>query len=82
MRHGSLTPIAENFFLKQVSGDRAEFMTFSFWESREAIESFAGHDIDKAVYYPEDDRYLMMDIELQALSLTIRFICYDSYYQS
>jgi heme-degrading monooxygenase HmoA len=47
------------WILKQVSGDRAEFVTFSFWESREAIEAFAGHDIDKAVYYPEDDRYLI-----------------------
>ena len=24
-----------------------------------AIEAFAGEDIDRAVYYPEDDRYLL-----------------------
>jgi hypothetical protein len=31
----------------------------SFWDSRHAIEAFAGHDIDKSVYYPDDDRYLI-----------------------
>jgi heme-degrading monooxygenase HmoA len=41
------------------TGDRAEFLTVSLWESREAIEGFAGHDIDRAVFYPEDERYLV-----------------------
>ena len=40
-------------------GARAEFVTVSLWESREAIASFAGPDIDRAVFYPEDDRYLV-----------------------
>jgi heme-degrading monooxygenase HmoA len=31
----------------------------SFWESREAIAGFAGQDIEKAVFYPEDDRFLV-----------------------
>ena len=31
----------------------------SFWETREAIEGFAGRDIEKAVFYPEDDRFLV-----------------------
>jgi hypothetical protein len=25
----------------------------------EDIESFAGEDVERAVYYPEDDRYLL-----------------------
>jgi heme-degrading monooxygenase HmoA len=45
--------------LTRVEGDRAEIIAFSLWESREAIEGFAGPDIEKAVYYPEDDRYLL-----------------------
>jgi heme-degrading monooxygenase HmoA len=45
--------------LWQVSGDRAEFVTLSFWESRQAIQGFAGEDIEKAVFYPEDDRFLV-----------------------
>ena len=40
-------------------GDRAEILTMSLWDSRAAIEGFAGADIDRAVYYPEDDRYLV-----------------------
>jgi len=31
----------------------------SWWESREAIVAFAGEDIERAVFYPEDDRYLL-----------------------
>ncbi|GAA1957765.1 hypothetical protein [Microbacterium deminutum] len=34
-------------------------MTVSRWESLEAIKGFAGVDIETAVYYPEDDRFLV-----------------------
>ena len=47
------------WILKRIDGERAEFMTLSFWNSLEAVEQFAGHDINRAVYYPEDDRYLI-----------------------
>ena len=36
-----------------------EFITFSLWESEDAIRAFAGDDIETAVYYPEDDRFLI-----------------------
>jgi len=36
-----------------------EIMTVSRWESLEAIKGFAGEDIHRAVYYPEDDEYLV-----------------------
>jgi heme-degrading monooxygenase HmoA len=42
-------------------GDRAEFVTVSFWESRRAIEAFAGQDIDVAVFYPDDNQFLIED---------------------
>jgi len=45
--------------LCRTDGDQAEFVTVSFWESREAIEGFAGQDIEKAVFYPEDERFLV-----------------------
>jgi heme-degrading monooxygenase HmoA len=45
--------------LSRLEGDRAEIVTVSFWESRAAIEAFAGPDISRAVFYPEDDRYLI-----------------------
>jgi heme-degrading monooxygenase HmoA len=45
--------------LWRVVGDRVEFITMSFWESRDAIRAFACDDIDRAVFYPEDDRFLV-----------------------
>lgn len=45
--------------LWRIVGDRAEFVTVSFWESRQSIQAFAGPDIDKAVFYPDDDRFLI-----------------------
>ncbi len=33
--------------------------TLSFWDSLEAIRTFAGDPIDQAVFYPEDDRELL-----------------------
>ena len=36
-----------------------EVVTLSFWASRDAIHGFAGDDIERAVYYPEDDGYLL-----------------------
>jgi heme-degrading monooxygenase HmoA len=45
--------------LRRVSGDDAEFLLISLWESEEAIRRFAGEDLERAVYYPEDDEYLL-----------------------
>ncbi len=45
--------------LTRDSEDRTEFTLVSLWESREAIEAFAGADIGRAVFYPEDDEYLV-----------------------
>jgi heme-degrading monooxygenase HmoA len=47
------------WMLRRDEGDRTEFITLSFWESRDAIRGFAGDDIERAVFYPEDDRYLV-----------------------
>ncbi|MET1052331.1 MAG: hypothetical protein ABWX65_06810 [Mycetocola sp.] len=39
--------------------DRTEVRTLSLWRSRDDIVAFAGADIAAAVFYPEDDRYLI-----------------------
>ena len=44
---------------RRIDGDRAEFVVTSLWESREAIEAFAGEDIEVARFYPEDERFLV-----------------------
>lgn len=36
-----------------------EFITLSLWETVDAIRAFAGEDIEAAVLYPEDQRYLI-----------------------
>jgi heme-degrading monooxygenase HmoA len=36
-----------------------EIVTVSRWQSLDAIKGFAGADIERAVFYPEDDRYLV-----------------------
>jgi heme-degrading monooxygenase HmoA len=45
--------------LRRIVNDRAEFLLLSLWESEEAIRRFAGDDIEKAVFYPEDERFLV-----------------------
>ena len=47
------------YLVSRPDGDRTEFVTISFWDSRESIVAFAGEDIDQAVFYTEDDRYLV-----------------------
>ena len=45
--------------LRRVIGARAEFLLLSLWESEDAIRRFAGDDIGRAVFYPEDERFLV-----------------------
>ena len=41
------------------AGDRAEFLLLSLWEDEAAIRRFAGDDLERAVFYPQDDRFLV-----------------------
>jgi heme-degrading monooxygenase HmoA len=45
--------------LRRVAGGKAEWLLISLWESEEAIRRFAGDDISRAVFYPEDERFLV-----------------------
>ena len=45
--------------LRRIAGDEAEFLLITFWDSLDAIRAFAGPDIETAIYYPEDDAYLL-----------------------
>jgi heme-degrading monooxygenase HmoA len=48
------------YVLTRDLGDgRTEITTLSFWSSLDSIRAFAGDDISVAVFYPEDDRYLL-----------------------
>jgi heme-degrading monooxygenase HmoA len=45
--------------LRKKGTTTAEFLVLSFWEDFDAIRKFAGPDVEKAHYYPEDERYLL-----------------------
>jgi heme-degrading monooxygenase HmoA len=47
------------WMLRRDDGDRSEIVTFSLWDSTDSIRAFAGDDIDQAVFYPDDDRFLI-----------------------
>ncbi len=53
------------WILRRDEGDTTEFVTLSFWDSLEAVEGFAGSDPTRAVFYPEDDSFLVeRDLEV------------------
>jgi len=45
--------------LRREGAERADFLVLSLWESEEAVARFAGKEIGRAVYFPEDERYLI-----------------------
>ena len=47
------------YILRRVEGETAHFLFVSLWDSVDAIAAFAGADIEKAYYYPEDAEYLL-----------------------
>ncbi len=46
-------------FLKRTDSEHAYFDLITFWESLDVIRNFAGDDIEKAKYYPEDKDFLI-----------------------
>lgn len=45
--------------LRRIEGDRCEYTLLTLWDSIDAVKAFAGDDIATAVFYPEDDRFLV-----------------------
>jgi heme-degrading monooxygenase HmoA len=45
--------------LRRMQGEHCEFMLISLWESMSAVREFAGENPEKAVYYPEDEQFLL-----------------------
>jgi heme-degrading monooxygenase HmoA len=46
------------WLLRRDDGDTTRFLALSMWNSYDAIRAFAGDDVEAAVLYPEDERYL------------------------
>ncbi len=51
--------LGAQMWTRDLGDGRTEVMTISWWSSRTDIEGFASQDIDVAVFYPEDDDYLI-----------------------
>jgi heme-degrading monooxygenase HmoA len=45
--------------MRDLADGTVQVTTVSWWDSLDSIAAFAGKDIDKAVYYPEDERFLL-----------------------
>jgi heme-degrading monooxygenase HmoA len=50
--HGSMV-------LRREVGGEVEFLVVSLWESLDAVRAFAGERPEVAVYYPEDEKFLL-----------------------
>jgi len=46
------------WLLRRDDGDSTIFVALSMWDSLEAVRAFAGEDVEAAVLYAEDERYL------------------------
>ena len=44
---------------RDLDAERSEIVVLSWWSDRTAIRAFAGDDIDRARYYPEDAEFLL-----------------------
>jgi heme-degrading monooxygenase HmoA len=47
------------WMLRRDVGENTEFVMFTLWDSLDAVKAFAGTDHESAVFYREDDRYLV-----------------------
>ena len=47
------------YVLRRIEGNIAHFLLLTLWETEEAIKRFAGSDMEKAKYYPEDEQFLL-----------------------
>lgn len=45
--------------LRRTVGGETHFVFISYWDSMDAIRTFAGDDVERAHYYPEDRDYLV-----------------------
>lgn len=47
------------YVMRRVQGPEAHFFMISLWRSPDDIRAFAGEDIERARYYPEDAGFLL-----------------------
>ncbi len=55
--HQSVAGNISLYILERHEGDIAPCVTLAFWEDMGTIQSFAGTDVERVKYYPEDRGY-------------------------
>jgi heme-degrading monooxygenase HmoA len=51
--------LGAQMWTRDLGDGRTEVVTVSWWTSLESIKGFAGEEIERAVFYPGDDGYLI-----------------------
>ncbi len=61
------------FVLHRRDGDLEEFVTVLLFDSLDDVAAFAGEDLERAVFFPEDDRFLVeRDLEVRHYEVDAR----------
>lgn len=47
------------YVFRRIENDRSIFLLLTLWDSYDAVKKFAGSDFERAVYYPEDRKFLL-----------------------
>jgi len=47
------------WLLRRIHEGKARFVFLSLWDSFESVKEFEGAEFEKAVYYPEDTKFLL-----------------------
>ena len=47
------------WMLRRDVGELTEFVMFTLWDSIDSVKAFAGEDVETAIFYAEDDRFLV-----------------------
>ena len=61
--------------LRRERDGRAEFETIILFDSLEDVKAFAGEELEEAVFFPEDDRYLVeRDLDVAHYDAEVRVL--------
>jgi antibiotic biosynthesis monooxygenase (ABM) superfamily enzyme len=61
--------------LRRERSGYAEFETILLFESLDDVKAFAGDDLDLAVFFPEDDRFLVeRDLEVRHYEVDVNMV--------
>lgn len=51
--------LAASIAVRNLDAERSEIVTLSWWSDAAALRAFAGDDVERARYFPQDERFLL-----------------------